>query len=591
MKQYISFGPSAGICNRIKRLFSALRFNVNWDEPLDFYWSQGELINRAFYDLFKFDLYKFNEIPCKVKIIKEIEYDVAADIGWRLNIKKGEVPDGFTQAYPKDNESEEYIDFEYNRIPLNVFQEYVKYFDALRPSDMVQKRIEKIVLPPNCVSVHIRQGRYWNEYGRGSRDTVDLYINEMKSFSDDTFFFLASADEIVSKKVKNVFPNRVIELPDKNFEDALDAVAELYLLGKTKMLLATYGSTFSEVAWWLGGGKQQVKVIGNVTNWGIKCPICGESSKIVKSYRKEDCLKKYRHLYSSVPDELEIVDYEIRQCNDCGLIFSNPMKSGSQGFYAWVTKHENYYPTVKTPRWEWEEIRTYVKEKGVHTLLEVGCGTGEFLDYLRQDVIVDAVGLDTTELSYNACVDKGLNVYNEPLEKYILEHSEKYDLVVAFHLLEHVQNPLELVADMMELLNNGGKCMLSFPYSDTRIDKCFTTANNMPPHHLTRWEFPAIKKLADAVNADLEIVAPKANSIETDIWSDLKNEYFPIYNNAKISRNRVRLEALKHWKRTKDIKKTQKTRTDIEIADHIGEKPARRRPPWFVLIVLSKKDS
>lgn len=26
MTQYIAFGPMAGICNRIKRLFSALRF-------------------------------------------------------------------------------------------------------------------------------------------------------------------------------------------------------------------------------------------------------------------------------------------------------------------------------------------------------------------------------------------------------------------------------------------------------------------------------------------------------------------------------------------------------------------------------------
>lgn len=589
MRQYISFSPSAGIGNRIKRLFSAMRFNVNWNEPLDLYWSQGELTNRAFYELFQFDLYEFHEIPCKIKIYRQDEYDVAGDIGWRLNVKENEITKGFTQAYPKDDETKEYIDFEYNRIPSSVLQIYGRYFDALKPSAKVQKRIADVRLPENCVSVHVRLGRYWNEFGRGNRDAIELYIEEMHKFSLDTIFFLASASPVVSARIRKAFPNRIIELPDKDFQDAVDAVAELYLLGKGKILLASAGSTFSEVAWWLGGGQQRVKVIGNISAWtDTECPICKSESKAIKSFLRQDSLEMYKHLYSQVPNDLEMVDYEIRQCKTCGLVFSNPMKSGSQSFYAWVTGHDNYYPTVETPRWEWGEVKSYVKENNIRTLLEVGCGTGEFLDYLQRDVSLKAVGLDTTVLSYEVCRGKGLNVYNEPLENYILNHEEKYDLVVAFHLLEHVENPLDLVSDMMKLLNDGGKCMLSFPYSDSRVEQCFTTANNMPPHHLTRWELPAVKALAEAIHADVEIVAPRANTVTDDIWSDLRNEYFPIYDNANISRNRIRLEALKHIKRTRDIVQTQKTKASIEMADHIGAEAVMRRPPWFILAVFSR---
>lgn len=587
MKQYISFGTSAGICNRIKRLFSALRFNVDWEKPLDFYWSQGELTNRAFYDLFKFDLFEFNEIPCKIKMNKEDEYDVAADLSWRLEIKDGEVPTGFTQAYPKDDASKEYIDFEYNRIPANVMQVYMKYFNALMPSDIVQKRIDSIRLPDNCVGVHLRPGRFWNEYGRGNKDSIELYIDEMRKFPNNTLFFLAAANEVFAGQIKRVFSDRIIELPDKDFQDAIDAVAELYLLGKTKILLATGGSTFSEVAWWLGGGTQQVKVIDGAKNWGVLCPVCGGTSKTIKHYTRQDCLAAYKHLYREVPEDLEIVDYEMKLCDICRLVFSNPMKPGSQSFYTWVTGHENYYPTVKSPRWEWEEVRTYVRENHVQTLLEIGCGTGEFLEYLREDTTIDAVGLDTTIASYEKCIERGFNAYNEPLERYVLDHEDRYDVVVAFHLLEHVENPLELVDDMMKLLKRGGKCMLSFPYSDARLDKCVTTANNMPPHHLTRWELPAIEALATAVNADIEIVAPQANSVEADIWNNLKHEYFPIYE--AVPKNKVRLAALKHLKRTRDIVALQKSKANIKIADHIGGKSVERRPPWFVLVIFSKR--
>ncbi len=586
-KQYISFGLSAGICNRIKKLFSALRFNVDWEKQLDVYWSQGELTNRSFYDLFKFDLYEFNEIPCKVKINKEDEYDVAEGMTWRLQIMDGEVPVGFTKAYPKDDESKEYIDFEYNRIPLNVREIYMKYFDALRPSEKVQRRMESVNLPENCVGVHLRPGRYWNEYGRGNKDSIAPYIDEMKKLPEDTSFFLAAANEVFAEQIKKEFPNRIIELPNKDFQDAIDAVAELYLLGKPKLLLATGGSTFSEVAWWLGGGKQEVKVVGDASEWDVKCPVCGGDSEIKRYYTRQDCVAEYKHLYQEVPDDLETVDYEMRKCSSCGLVFANPMKAGSQSFYTWVTGHENYYPTVQTPRWEWEEIRTYIKEKHVQRLLEVGCGTGEFLEYLKQDVTIDAIGLDTTVSSYEQCIHKGLKAYNVSLEKYILDHEEQYDVVAAFHLLEHVENPLELVKDMMKLLAPGGKCMISFPYTDSRIEKCITTANNMPPHHLTCWEFPAIQALADAVNADMEIVGPESGTVKTETWNRLRNEYFPVYEN--VSKYKIYLAALKNFRRTKEIIRLKKTIKNIKIADHIGAKPVERRPPWFVLIVLNKR--
>lgn len=589
VRQYISFGLSAGICNRIKKLFSALRFNVNWEKPLDVYWSQGELVNRSFYDLFKFDLYKFNEIPCKEKINKEDQYDVASHLSWRLAIKDGEVPVGFTNAYPKDDDSKEYIDFEYNRIPLNVLQIYMRYFSALRPSDQVQNRIESVSLPPNCVGVHLRPGRYWNEYGRGNKGSIASYIDEMKKMPDDTNFFLAAADEIFAEQIKREFPGRVIELPNKDFQDSTDAVAELYLLGKTKLLLATGASSFSEVAWWLGGGKQEVKIIGDVREWSVKCPICGGDSDIKRHYTRQDCLAEYKRLYQDVPDDLETVDYEMRKCNTCSLVFVNPMRPGSHSFYTWVTGHENYYPTVEGPRWEWEEIRTYVKEKSVKSLLEVGCGTGEFLEYLRQDVTIDAVGLDTTASSYEKCIQKGLKVYNVSLEKYVLYHEEKYDIVAAFHLLEHVENPLELVQGMMKLLNPGGKCMLSFPYTDSRkIEKCMTTANNLPPHHLTFWEFSAIQALAAAANADMEVFGPETSTtVKAEVLNRLKLEYFPLCE--KVPGYKVFLAALRHFGRTREIKKTLKSIKSIKIADHIGAEPVKRRPPWFVLIVLSMR--
>lgn len=589
MKQYISFGPSAGICNRIKRLFSALRFNVNWDEPLDFYWSQGELTNHSFSELFTFDLFAFNEIYCDTKVLMDDAKDVAADIGWRLKIKEHEVPEGFTQAFRKDKENEEYIDFEYERIPSDIKKIYMNYFDALRPSKNVQKRIESVKMPENCVSVHVRQGRYWNEFSRGTKDSICSFIDVMSTYPNNVNFFLAAADETTSEVLKEEFSGRIVELPEKSFTDSIDAVAELYLLGMTNELIATYGSTFSEVAWWLGGGHQKVKIIGNVEEWKVKCPVCKQDSQVIMDYSRGRCMDMYRHLYREVPENLEICDYLIRKCNHCGLVFADPMKGGSQSFYSWVTSHDNYYPTKEHPRWEWGEICSYLKNHHVTSLLEVGCGTGEFLDFLREELNIRITGLDTTTISCQKAEEKGLNVYNIPLEKYVLEHKEKYDCVTAFHLLEHVEDPLGLLKDMMRLLKPNGLCILSFPYSDNRLNQCFTTANNMPPHHVTRWEYSSIKALADAVDASFELVGPKANTIKADVVSDLKNEFFPVYNNAEVSDMKLFIKSARNWRRSKNIIISQRSKEDICISEHIGEEPVMRRPPWFVMVVFRKK--
>ena len=265
------------------------------------------------------------------------------------------------------------------------------------------------------------------------------------------------------------------------------------------------------------------------------------------------------------------------------------MKGGSWSFYSWVTYHHNYYPTKEHPRWEWGEIRSYLKNHHVTSLLEVGCGTGEFLDFLREELNIRITGLDTTTISCQKAEEKGLNVYNIPLEKYVLEHKEKYDCVTAFHLLEHVEDPLGLLKDMMRLLKPNGLCILSFPYSDNRLNQCFTTANNMPPHHVTRWEYSSIKALSDAVGASFELVGPEANAVKLDVVSDLKNEFFPVYNNAEVSDMKLFIKSVRNWRRSKNILHSQRTRENICISAHIGEEPVMRRPPWFVMVVFRKK--
>ena len=45
------------------------------------------------------------------------------------------------------------------------------------------------------------------------------------------------------------------------------AVADLYLLSQCDEAIYSCGSTFAELAWWLGGCKAKVSVVGSYKNW------------------------------------------------------------------------------------------------------------------------------------------------------------------------------------------------------------------------------------------------------------------------------------------------------------------------------------
>ena len=265
--RYIKFNSETGLCNRIKYMFSAIYRSGDFTEPVNLYWRLEGRFNRRFGELFCFKL---------LKIVEDNDYKDADSLcgermgkgcTWRLYTPTSMLPRGFTRAFPRDVHGEEYIDLEYDRIPERVQEIYKDYFNCLEPSELARKRISEVVLPSKCVGVHIRLSSEWIEWNRGKQDDVRKYIKVMKRFPVDTFFYLASYDSSVAQIVKEEFPNRIIELPNKNYDDLLDAVADLYLLSETRELIVTYGSTFSEVAWWLSGCSQKVHIVGSYSKW------------------------------------------------------------------------------------------------------------------------------------------------------------------------------------------------------------------------------------------------------------------------------------------------------------------------------------
>ena len=94
-------------------------------------------------------------------------------------------------------------------------------------------------------------------------------------------------------------------------------------------------------------------------------------------------------------------------------------------------------------------------------VLEVGCGQGSLLGQLRGSFpSVHFYGIDLSADAIALANAKGLNVRQGGLESLA---GEQYDIIIAFGVLEHVPNPKTFLAQVRDLLSDGGEAIVGQP--------------------------------------------------------------------------------------------------------------------------------
>ena len=247
------------------------------------------------------------------------------------------------------------------------------------------------------------------------------------------------------------------------------------------------------------------------------CTVCGGKTTVLKTI-SGDFLKRSLAAYfgTPMPEGLEIRDYDLVECLTCSIVSAAPMIPGDDEFYSWITRQQGYYPTS---RWEWgvvlERVRNAASTRPV-SILDVGCGSGDFLVRAREVAGVEAFGLDMTEASVQAAQKKGLNVVCADLAQYGAQNpGASFDFVTSFHCVEHVKDPKQFLSEIKPLLKVGaGVALISAPLSPMSFEREWFDPLNYPPHHMTRWSIQAVEALGKAVGLRSDVrISPAGSSV------------------------------------------------------------------------------
>lgn len=148
------------------------------------------------------------------------------------------------------------IDFRFDKTPANYLAKYKPFFAALRPTAAVMQRANTLSITADHVCVQVR-----NTVDKGDAANVprlSSFIDRMHAMPSHTRFFISCMDASFASVFRQEFGSRVDELPGKDYRSMVDAAADMLLLGRGSTLIYSQGSTFGEVAWWLGGCRQVV---------------------------------------------------------------------------------------------------------------------------------------------------------------------------------------------------------------------------------------------------------------------------------------------------------------------------------------------
>jgi 2-polyprenyl-3-methyl-5-hydroxy-6-metoxy-1,4-benzoquinol methylase len=224
---------------------------------------------------------------------------------------------------------------------------------------------------------------------------------------------------------------------------------------------------------------------------------------IIQNYKHECNIDVSRYF-------IDIDSVKIYKCEDTGYKFYFPLNlSGDAEFYEDLQKNLSSYYSA----WKWENKIALKFIKNTDKVLDVGCGSGKFLEKLS-GFNIEGFGLEFNDKAIIECLKKGFDVKKHSVEEHSKDYKNFYDVVCHFQVLEHIVEPQEFIVDCVKLLKPGGKLIVGVPNNNPYLfknDKYHTL--NLPPHHMGLWSGEALAALGKYNNLKVEkiIVEPLYN--------------------------------------------------------------------------------
>ena len=220
-------------------------------------------------------------------------------------------------------------------------------------------------------------------------------------------------------------------------------------------------------------------------------------------------------VWKDVCDYISGESFQIRKCENCSVRFTSPSPTQMDRFYPPFYRQYSALTQYILRVLYSKRALSWTKLLGASgVVLEIGLGPGWMLSALRRHGW-RVVGTERTSKSLRPFSERsGLPVFVGGTDA--LKSKPTFDLVILFHVLEHLSDPLHIILQCEKLLKPGGKVIVSVPNFESWQSKA--TKKNWfhldVPRHLFHFSPNSLSELLK--RAGLEINQIRFVSFEHD---------------------------------------------------------------------------
>ena len=107
-------------------------------------------------------------------------------------------------------------------------------------------------------------------------------------------------------------------------------------------------------------------------------------------------------------------------------------------------------------------------------VLDVGCGDGILMKYLKEEKNIDTRGLEISKNNVQVCIGKGLAVIEGNAEKDLQQFpNSSFDYVILSQTLQAFYNPEKVINDLLRVANKAIVTIPNFGYCKLRSHLLF----------------------------------------------------------------------------------------------------------------------
>jgi 2-polyprenyl-3-methyl-5-hydroxy-6-metoxy-1,4-benzoquinol methylase len=227
----------------------------------------------------------------------------------------------------------------------------------------------------------------------------------------------------------------------------------------------------------------------------------------------------------------------INKCSQCGNVFlGNSPHTFQDALYDYYALRSPIHPLSslsQATKTSYDRVfRAFSHYIKPVSILDVGCGTGEFVAYGNSRG-VNVSGIDLSSSAVSIAQSFHLPVHLNSLDR--LPHYLSYDVITLFEVLEHVERPCELIQQACDRLQIGGLLYITTPnYSS--LDRFFFGPRwrVFHPEHITYFSTQQLLRLIPTCDPRFEILNYQSNNFDVQIFQYFFSLFNSIFSKIRL---------------------------------------------------------